>query len=109
MLVDTAQEAALRVSAAATVLWVGTRRRRLVRVQRRLTALHVTLVGMALAAARQASALVTVLLVGTPPQQLQQDRLQLTALRSASVLSLTLWEARATRAALHVALGVTWT
>ena len=81
MLVDTAQEAALRVSAVATVLWVGTRRRRLVRVQRRLTALHVTLVGMALAAARQASALATVLLVGTLPQQLQQDRLQLTVLR----------------------------
>ena len=65
MLVGMEQEAALRVSAVATVLWVGTPRGRLVRVQRRLTALHVTLVGMALAAARQASALVTVLLAGT--------------------------------------------
>ena len=67
MLVDMAQEAALRVSAVATVLWVGTPRGRLVQVQRRLT-----------------------------------------ALRAAWVLSLTLWGARANRAALHVPLGVTW-
>ena len=40
MLVDMAQEAALRVSAVATVLWVGTPRGRLVQVQRRLTALR---------------------------------------------------------------------
>ena len=64
-LVGMEQEAALRVSAVATVLWVGTPRGRLVQVQRRLTALHVTLVGMALAAALRVSALVTVLWAGT--------------------------------------------
>ena len=39
-LVGMEQEAALRVSAVATVLWVGTPRGRLVQVQRRLTALR---------------------------------------------------------------------
>ena len=84
-LVGMEQEAALRVSAVATVLWVGTPRGRLVQVPRRLTALHVTLVGMALAAALRVSALVTARSASTLPQQLQQDRLQLTALRAMPV------------------------
>ena len=59
-LANTVQEAAPRISVLATVLWVGTPRRRLVQARQLLTALHAMLVAMDLAAAIVASALVTV-------------------------------------------------
>ena len=104
-LVGMEQEAALRVSAVATVLWVGTPRGRLVQVPRRLTALHVTLVGMALAAARQASALATVLLVGTRRGRLVRAQRRLTALHARLG---HIWMPRAALSVSSVLLVRTW-
>jgi hypothetical protein len=66
MLEDTVQEAALRVSALATVLLVGTPQARLLQVQRRLTASHAMWVlSMRLGAAPAIRAALHVLLGGT--------------------------------------------
>ena len=74
MLVDTAQEAALRVSALVIVPLVGTPQAQLAQVQQRLIALRAMLADMEVSVVPPVSAQTRVRLGGSPPLQRLQPQ-----------------------------------
>ena len=104
-LADMEQEAAGQASAPGCACTADTRRPLHLQGRRQPTVFYALQVDTVQEAALRVSALVIVPLVGTPQAQLAQVQRRLIALHATWVLSLTLWAARANRAALHVPLG----